>query len=201
MTPLLRRPICVLDTETTGFPEQPWSRVVEVAAVLLDTDGTEIDAVSTLVRPEIHDARAIHAERIHGLTREALVDAPMATGALAMLADSGVYRYPCTSFNLSFDRPMLERMGFDPRGWAPCIMLAAYDIMGPAGALVDCDRSHPRYDDSRPWLWPSLAGAADFFGCERVGDPHLALSDARLAAAVLVEIARRWRDINPTERT
>jgi DNA polymerase III epsilon subunit-like protein len=91
MTPLLRRPICVLDTETTGFPDQPWSRVVEVAAVLLETDGHEIDAVSTLVRPEIHDARAVHAERIHGLTREALVDAPMATGALAMLADSGVY--------------------------------------------------------------------------------------------------------------
>jgi undecaprenyl-diphosphatase len=34
-----------------------------------------------------------------------------------MLADSGVYRYPCTSFNLAFDRPMLERMGFDQREW------------------------------------------------------------------------------------
>ena len=202
---LLRRPVCVLDTETTGFPEQPWSRVVEVAAVILDADGSEVFASSSLVRPEIHDARAAGAERIHGLTREALADAPLAGDVVAVLNRVGVgdlllTETRCTAFNLAFDRPMLERMGFAPREWAPCIMLAAYDIMGPAGALRDADPSHPCYDPSRQWLWPSLASAADFFGVQRVGNPHRALSDARLAAGVLVEIAKRWRAINPTER-
>ncbi len=202
---LLRRPICILDTETTGFPEQPWSRVVEVAAVILDADGSEGFAADFWARPEIHDARAAGAERIHGLTREALADAPLAGDVVATLNRVGVGGLlltdtRCTAFNLAFDRPMLERMGFAPREWAPCIMLAAYDIMGPAGALVDCDRGHPRYDEYRPWLWPSLASAADFFGVERRGDPHRALSDARLAAGVLVEMARRWRAIAPTER-
>lgn len=196
MTPILRRPIAVLDTETTGFPEQPWSRVVEVAFVVLDIYGNEALAGSSLVRPEIHDARAAGAERIHGLTREVLADAPLAGDVVATLNRVGVGgallpALPSTAFNLAFDRPMLERMGFAPREWAPCIMLAAYDIMGPAGALRDADPSHPRYDSSRRWLWPSLASAAEFFGCERQGDPHRALSDARLAAAVLVEIAKR----------
>lgn len=198
MTPILRRPIAVLDTETTGFPEQPWSRVVEVAVVVLDVDGSEVFASSSLVRPEIHDARAAGAERVHGLTREALADAPLAGDVVATLNRVGIAgtllpAFPCTSFNLAFDRPMLERMGLEPREWAPCIMLAAYDIMGPAGALRDADPRHPRYDPYRRWLWPSLASAAEFFGCTRIGDPHRALSDARLAAAVLVEIAKRGK--------
>lgn len=189
---ILRRPIVVLDTETTGFPEQPWSRVVEVAAVALDVNGNETAHLSELVRPEIHDHRAAGAERIHGLTREVLAGADLAGNVAARLAGF-MDGLACTSFNLAFDRPMLERMGVERANvmWAPCIMLKAMEVMGPAGVLLPANKSHPRYVPGRDWLWPSLVDTAGFFGVQRIGDPHRALSDARLAAGVLVEIAKR----------
>ena len=194
MRPLLfSAPMLVLDTETTGFSDAPWSRVVEFAAVMVGCDGSIGSAFDSLVRPEIHDDRAAGAERIHGLTRERLFDAPLAGDVADRFHDWHTARgYPfVTSFNAAFDRPMVDRMGLDWLRWGSCIMLRAMEVMGPAGVLRDADPRHPRYVEGRPWLWPSLADSAAFFGVEREGDAHRALSDAILAARVMVEIRRR----------
>lgn len=184
---LFPRPLIVLDTETTGFPESPWSRVIELAAVRLDTDGREVDTFAYLVRPEIHDERSAGAERVHHVTRAMVADAPLA-GDVADRFRAWVGGDAVTSFNVAFDRPMVERMGLDSLRWASCIMERAMAVMGPAGVLRRADPSHPRYVPGREWLWPSLAASASHFGVTVDGDPHRALTDARTAAAVACAI-------------
>ena len=188
--PLLSRPLVVLDTETTGFPEAAWSRVVELAAVRLDTDGSEVDTFAALVRPEIFDARAAGAVRVNGITSEMVADAPLA-GEVAESFRVWLGTAAATSFNVAFDRPMVERMGLDKLTWASCIMERAMAVLGPLGKLRKADPSHPRYTPGKEWLWPSLAVSADHFGVVVDGTPHRALTDARTAAGVAVAILRR----------
>lgn len=191
--PLFPRPLVVLDTETTGFPEAPWSRVLELAAVLLSPDGEVLDTFESFVRPEIHDDRGAGAERVHGITAAMVAEAPLAGPVADAFRAWGRAKGAAavTSFNADFDRPMVERMGLDRLPWAGCVMLRAMEVMGPAGALRNADPSHPRYVPGRPWLWPSLALAASFFRVPVEGDAHRALTDARTAAGVALAIAHR----------
>src|ERR1019366_7311967 len=77
-----RRPgFAVVDLETTGFSPQS-ERVVEVAVVVLDPDGSEVDAFCTLVDPQ-RDPGPTH---VHGITAEMLVGAPTFEGVHPGLA-------------------------------------------------------------------------------------------------------------------
>lgn len=191
MTVILPHGLVVLDTETTGLPSAPWARVVELAAVLLDPQGREVDTFATLVRPDVLDDRALPASRIHGITAEMLADAPHTGQVVADFRAWIGADIPVTAFNAAFDRPMVERMGLTDLRWARCVMLRSMELMGPAGALCDADPNHPRYEPGRPWLWPSLEQARTFFHVEPQEPAHRALSDARVAARVAVEVRRR----------
>lgn len=191
---LFKSPILVVDTETTGFPRDEWSRVVEIGAVVLDVKGYAQESWSTLVKPDLFDERASGAVAVHGITRET-VEAEGLTTSLALEAFGHLVSYwfdPgtafCTSFNVAFDRPMIARMGPADVRWAPCIMERAMSVMGPAGAL-------PALSDGK-WKWPRLSEAADFFGVHVEGTAHRALTDARVAAEILV--ALRLRELGVT---
>lgn len=86
-----------------------------------------------------------------------------------------------SAFNNGFDRVMVERTlgGETGAPWGECIMEAAMGVMGPAGVLPA-----RRWRDGQEWKWPSLREAVEFFGVEREGAAHRALSDARAAAGV-----------------
>ena len=192
MTMLFRAPFVVLDTETTGFPSHAWAHVIELAGVWIDRFGAEMgEPFSRLIRPPVLDSRADTALRINGITREMIdrdgIDSEEAAGEFTEWSA----RAWLTSYNVAFDRPMCERMGITDRQWAPCIMERAMAVMGPAGALRPADPSHPRFEPGRPWLWPSLVSAAEFFSVPAFEPAHRALSDARRAAGVLVAL-RRW---------
>ena len=187
---LLSAPLIVLDTETTGLQNVPWSRVVELAGVRLDVDGRIVDHFEELVRPEIHDDRSAGAERVNHITRAMVADAALA-GVVADRFRAWVGSVPVTSFNVDFDRVMVERMGLDSLRWASCVMERAMAVMGPAGVLRPADPSHPRYVPGREWLFPSLAVAAQHFGVTVEGDPHRALTDATTAARVAIAILLR----------
>lgn len=180
---LFRSPIVVLDTETTGFPGQAWSRVIELGAVLLDTDGTEVDAFGSLVLPDILDERAARALEINRITVEMLRGQPAAWSVAASFRGWLASREArwVAAYNIAFDRPMVERMGMTSLQWASCIMLRSMDMMGQA-----C----PTFDDGRR-KWPSLAAAAAHFGVTVEGDAHRAVTDARTAARVAVAIRQR----------
>lgn len=179
---LFRSPIIVLDTETTGFPRQPWARVIELAAVLIDHDGNEVDSWSSLILPDILDDRAADAMAVNRITREMLQGQPSAFSAAASFRGwMGAARPYVTSFNVAFDRTMCERTGLTSLRWASCIMERAMVAMGDA-----C----PRFDDGRP-KWPKLSDAAAHFGVPVVVEAHRALTDARTAAGIMVAIQRK----------
>ena len=182
--------LVVLDTETTGFPEYDWTRVVELGAVILDTDGTEIDSWSTLIRPDVLDERAANALAVNHITPDMLVGAPSTEAAALAFREwlkrvNGRY---VTAFNVAFDRPMVARMGLADLQWASCVMERAMDVMGPAGVLAPGRRGG--------WRFPRLAAAAEHFGVTVEGDAHRALTDARTAARVAAAIRRA--ELTPT---
>ena len=171
--------IVILDTETTGLPKHPEASPVEVAAVALDHDGFEVAAFSSLVRPRALGEWALPALELNGLTVAQVEAAPHHVAVamavhqwVAMLGDP-----PATSFNVAFDRLMLERMNLLFGAWDPCIMEAATSIMGQAGKLVE-----RRWGPG--WLWPKLHVAAAHFGVTPPEPAHRALSDARTAAGI-----------------
>ncbi len=187
---LFRAPIIVLDTETTGFPSHHWARVIEIAGVKLDEDGETVGSFSSVVRPDILDGRADKALEINQITRDEIAAARPTEEVAALFRAWGGATY-LTAFNVAFDMPMIERMGLTGHPWASCIMERSMAIMGPAGVLRQADPTHPRYEPGRPWLWPSLAAAGEFFGVPPCEPAHRALSDARRAAGIAVAIRRR----------
>jgi ATP-dependent Lhr-like helicase len=93
---------CVVDVETTGFSPRLGDRVVEVAAVRMQADGTVTDEWSTLVNPR----RDVGATHVHGITATDLVDAPLfgeIAGDLLERLDGAVL----TAHNLRFDQQFL----------------------------------------------------------------------------------------------
>lgn len=203
---LFSQPIVVLDVESSGLQRQPWASVIELAAVLVDIEGDEVDAFQALVHPAKElPLEADAALAISGITRDMLATAPSIEWVLSDWADwfIGHGRPYCASYNEEFDRFMIERrLGVPALPWARCIMQAATELMGPAGVLRDADPTHPRFDPDRPWLWPSLTGkpdkqgvwhdgAAEFFGVQHAPQDHRALADARIAVDVMKQIRRR----------
>ena len=188
---LFSAPLIVLDTETTGFPSDRWARVIEIAAVKLDEYGETIGTFSRVVRPDILDSRADKALGINGISRDEIAAADP-TEQVAAAFEKWAGDCWTTAYNVAFDRPMVERMGVRSR-WASCVMERAMADMGPAGVLRASDPRHPRYSPDRPWLWPSLKAAAEFYSVAQTEPAHRALSDARTAAQIACMIRRRER--------
>lgn len=105
-------PVIILDTETTGLPHQPWTRVIELAAVALDADGVELSSFSSLVRPDVLDARAEHALSVNHLDPAELRRAPTAYTVWADFCSWGsslpMGQYATTAWRVNFDRRVLS---------------------------------------------------------------------------------------------
>lgn len=183
---LFSAPILVVDTETTGFPTQPWAAVVDLAAVRVEPDGTLGPSFSCLIRPEVLDGRCTEALRISGLTPEQLIEGGVAPVYARQLWERWVKQEAqtpfLTAYNVAFDRPMLAKMGIEGR-WCSCIMERATEVMGAAGVLQQWP--------SGAYRWPKLVDAAAFFGVAVEEPAHRALADATTAARVLVALKRR----------
>lgn len=177
---LFRRKLVVLDTETTGLVKHRWAQVIELAGVMLDEDGEEVGVFERLVHAE-PPPEADEALRINGISRDMLLTAGRPMAEVVKDFQLFVGPAPVTSFNVDFDAPMLKRMGLEMR-FGDCIMLAAHRVMGAAGALP--------MQYGRP-KWPSLREACLFFGVPQVEPSHRALSDARMAAAVLMHLRQQ----------
>jgi DNA polymerase-3 subunit epsilon len=163
-----RSGFAVVDLETTGFAPQS-ERVVEVAVVLLDPDGREVDAFCTLIDPE----RGPGPTHVHGITAEMLRGAPTFAEVHSYLAGllSGrvVVGHNVDRFDLAFLLAECERLGGDDLMPAGVVTLDTLQVaqayLDPPGKarLVDCcDRYRLTWDDH-----------------------HSALGDARVTAALL----------------
>ena len=158
----------VVDLETTGFSPTE-ERVVEVAVVVLDAAGTEVDAFCTLVDPE-RDPGPTH---VHGITAEMLTGAPVFGDVHPYLAGllSGrvVVGHNVDRFDLAFLLAECRRLGGDDLVPATVVTLdtlrvaqAYLDLPGKARLVDCCDRYQ--------LTW---------------ADHHSALGDARVTAVLL----------------
>jgi len=158
----------VVDLETTGFSPQS-ERVVEVAVVVLDPDGREVDAFCTLVDPQ-RDPGPTH---VHGITAEMLVGAPtfegVHPGLAGLLSGRVVVGHNVDRFDLAFLVAECRRLGGEELVPDSVVTLdtlrvaqAYLDLPGKARLVDCCDRYRLTWDDH-----------------------HSALGDARVTAALL----------------
>jgi DNA polymerase III epsilon subunit-like protein len=159
-------PIAVIDFETTGFSPKSGSRVVEVAVVRIDPGAEPRLVLDTLVDPD----GPVHATRIHGITDDDVLGAPLFTDLAANVAQA-LEGAVVAAFNASFDMRFLEhelhRSKRGQQAWIPphvCLMYARPLLnLGPKCSLADAcaacglpPASHRAADDAiagaRLWL-------------------------------------------------
>ncbi|WP_349898381.1 exonuclease domain-containing protein [Parafrigoribacterium soli] len=131
----------VIDFETTGLFPGGHDRVVEVAVVHLDGNGSVTGQWDTLVNPE----RDLGPQHIHRIKAADVLGAPTFTQIACELVDllrGRVLVAHNASFDIRFLRAELERAGAIPplalEPWL-CTMQLARDFLPGAGrALADC---------------------------------------------------------------
>lgn len=133
--------ILFFDTETTGFvrktlpfndPQQ--ARVCQLAAMLCDSDGNELNRMNQIIRPdgwEIPDRVA----QIHGITTErANREGIPVKDALAKFSEMSNVATVYVAHNFSFDNSMMEieQFNYPEFVWRPttsfCTMLVATPV-------------------------------------------------------------------------
>ena len=183
------RKFIIPDIETTGKRTYN-SKIVEVAAIVINEKFAEIERWGTLVNPG-PEALALaqpKAMEVNKLTVDDLKDAPSteeAAKGLQALLD----RHPeatLHAFNNEFDSWFLARPPWNVslERWGECIMLAAKKPMEEDGVL------ELRYN--REVKYPNLREAVAYFNLNSETS-HRAIGDARAAADVFIEIQRRNR--------
>jgi DNA polymerase III subunit epsilon len=156
-------PIAVIDVETTGLFPFRHDRVVEVAIVVIRSNGEIEREFASLVNP----GRDIGMSSIHGLTSEDILHAPQFGEIAALLLDALNGCVAIAAHNIRFDRQFLEnelsRVGF---AFPECFSICTMQLAG-GGRLMECCMD---------------------YGLSWEGEAHHALSDARAAARLLANL-------------
>jgi len=152
--------LAVIDVETTGLNPYRHDRIVELAALLISSDGTILREFVSLVNPE----RDIGPTSIHGLTTKDVIFAPTfkeIAGLLIEVIDGCVaiaghnVRFDCSFLSAEFDR-----IGYSlPEIPTVCTMQLA------GGGSLSCNCSD--------------------YGIDFEGDMHSARNDANATARLL----------------
>ena len=179
----------VFDTETTGLDHN--AEVVEIACVALD--GTVL--LDSLVRPELSIPQS--ATAIHGITNEAVLEAPILEDLLGDI-DRLFQGRMLTSYNLNYDLRVLNQSlelaclpgrhfnkvqhfgGFFQTHWGSGICI-----------MELFSRWHGEWSDYwGDYRFQKLDKAAQSLGVEFPEPQHRALSDAQAACEVLKALAK-----------
>lgn len=156
----LSGPIAIIDVETTGLFPLRHDRIVEVAAIVMHSDGRIVREFVSLVNPD----RDIGRTEIHGLTAEDVIHAPQFGEIAGLLVEFLQGTVALAGHNVRFDCQFIESE-FSRIGLAlpSCFTICTMQLAG-GGRLTDC--------------------CCDY-GIELDGEPHSALTDARAAARLL----------------
>ncbi len=152
--------IGVIDVETTGLFPHRFDRIIEIAAVVVSTDGRIEREFVSMVNPE----RDVGPTSIHGLTATDVLHAPRFADVVPMVMAALEGVVAIAAHNLRFDQQFMThecaRAGVT---WPACFGLCTLQLAG-GGKLSKC--------------------CADL-GVEVQGEGHSALVDARAAAGLL----------------
>jgi DNA polymerase III subunit epsilon len=164
----------VVDVETSGLSTRR-NRVLQVAVVTVDGDGTVIDRWSSLIRPRNRWLFRLGPRHIHGLTRADLRAAPPTAQVLSELGrrlEGSTFTAHNAKFDAAFLRHMAARQPF------------ALSLTPQLCTL----RLSRRLDPDRK-LSHRLADVTARYGVTNER-PHDALEDALATAAVLPHLLR-----------
>lgn len=159
--------IAVIDLETTGLFPSRHHRVLELAVVMVQPNGSVVDEYVTLINP----GRDIGETSIHGISAAEVMHAPAFSDIAGDLVDRLRNASAIAAHNARFDVGFLDsefgRIGYDWPGMitAICTMSLASQLDSYSGRkLIDC---------------------CDSFGIDGPDEAHTALSDARATARLL----------------
>lgn len=173
----------VVDVETSGLSQRR-HRILQIGAVLVEADGTELDRWSTLVKLRWPWQR-VGPTHIHGITRPMLRDAPRLPSVLDELArrlDGAVF----TAHNAQFDAAFIERAARHR---------PAFEL-GPRLCTLRMSR---RLDPDRQQSH-RLIDVAERYDVA-LTNPHDALADAAATAAVLPHLLAAHRITDESQLT
>lgn len=162
----------VVDCETTGV-NPATDRIVQVAAVIVNSSGQIVDEFSTVVKPESPDAYQHGAEHIHGISEEQVRNGMPLREALERLwsiSDGNVFTAHNARFDIGFLTAESERVGLSPR------IDNHIDTLALARRL-DADKSRRH----------SLEALCEHYGIERER-AHDAKADATATAELLMHL-------------
>jgi DNA polymerase III epsilon subunit-like protein len=200
----------VIDTETTGLPDDPDARVVEVGIVVLDTENATPDvpvrSFQSFVLPDVlTDAGRWVLETINRIPVDEVLAAPEPREVWG-----GIHRFleglSVRAYNEEFDRMMLERTFSEAAqglSWGPpCGDNQAAWRRFPSCIMEGFLERFAAYSRTREDLTgPSpfrLAAALDMLGLQVAdGSAHRALVDAEAAGAVALRIDAGFRPPEP----
>jgi len=186
----------VLDLEMSG-PDPEWNEVIQIGAVLCNTEWEELGRFITNVYPENTESFSAPSQKIHDLSLADLQDAPMMYEAIEL-----------------FEKWILETIkykGTDKQNVfkkiAICGQSVMYDINFLRAAYnrqkVDWFFSYTQLDlhqlsfylfkilEANGYDVPrnrSLGSVASYFGLEREGETHNALEDSLLTKECLAAV-------------
>jgi DNA polymerase III epsilon subunit-like protein len=169
----------VLDTETTGLPDEPDARVIEVGISLyaMETHAL-LGTLAMVVRPDVIDPEGMKmAEGLTGITQAEVEAAPSVEQAVAVIGHFlGGWSYPVFCWNLEFDQLLYERtLGRGP-WWSGCVM-QEFSCRWVRVLGTDPETGYPRRS--------SLRRAAGIAGVSWEGRAHRALADALVTGEIL----------------
>lgn len=178
------------DTETTGLPKrvggmviQP--RLVQLACLLTDSTGNELDSYYAIVRPEGYQI-PYEAERIHGIsTAKALAEGVSMEEAVHAFISLYDQCDALVAHNISFDKAVMRAEIDRLNAWGGRPSKKDIDTMKPTSAFVGIPS---------PWggyKWPKLAELHQkLFGKDFEG-AHDALADVKACARCYFECVKR----------
>ena len=186
-SPKSKNPRSVLlffDTETTGLPRDyrapltdgaNWPRVVQLAWILFDCDGTEQASQCNLIRPE---GWTVPPNMIHGISHaQAVADGRPLRAALAEFSAAAEQAHTLVAHNFEFDRAILG---------AEYVRLTQFDPI-PARRAVCTMKTTANYcaipaPNGRGYKWPKLGELHERVFNQRFEGAHDALADVRATA-------------------
>ena len=179
---------CVYDIETTGLlnPRSHLPGIIQIAAILYDRDGNEVDTYETRVHPELKNTEwEPRAIKVNGITPDMAREWPtffqiLPAFALFMQRATILSGYNILGFDDDVLYKQLVRYGFEKNFPWPYHRI---DVM-------DLAKAHHNAQGKRGNKRPKLVEIyADLFG-EKFDNSHDAMADVRGCARVGFELGK-----------
>jgi len=192
----------VFDTETTDLPQshldldhpsQP--HLLQFAGILFDDDGTELDKLSTLVRPRLGALLSPQAFATHGISLERAFHLGMDSQLVFDWFKKAVSQANCiVGHNVQFDLQMMAitaaKLGV--KDWSLncrtyCTMAQSTNLVNlpPTPRMQAAGRYHPKS--------PTLNECIQHFFGEDISNAHDALADVRACVRIFDHLTSRER--------